>query len=306
MADREHLVRALWTLFEPIHAVSYFAPQAREHFGAVGLTRYWDGYFAGRAAPLGAVTAAPVIAIFGGFSPFLVERTLPGAWSIASPETALEARAAGAAATLRDVFADEDAIAIAADALTRAATVAATVGRPLAAANQALPVDSDPYRRLWQATATLREHRGDGHVIAQVTEGIGGLSAIVLRSAMDIEAETMKRARGWTEDQWASEVESLAARGMLERDGSITDAGIEALGRTETLTNRLALDPWSELDDQGVVHTARLVAPVAVACASMFPYPNPIGMPHAWDPFADPEAAQVPGAPVHRSPRPSR
>jgi hypothetical protein len=38
----------------------------------------------------------------------------------------------------------------------------------------------------------------------------------------------------------------------------------------------------------------------------MFPYPNPIGMPHAWDPFADPEAAQVPGAPVHRSPRPSR
>lgn len=300
LADREHLVRALWTLFEPIHAVSYFAPQAREHFGAVGLKRYWDGYFAGRAAPLGAVTAAPVVAIFSGFSPFLVERALPGAWSLASPEAALEARASGAAATLRDAFDDEDAIAIAADALSHAAGRARTVGRSLAAANQALPAESDPYRRLWQATATLREHRGDGHVIAQVTAGIEGLSAIVLRSAMDIDAETMKRARGWTEDQWASEVESLAARGMLEQDGSITEAGVDALGRAETLTNRLALDPWSELDERGVVQVARLVAPVAAACASLFPYPNPIGLPHAWDPFADPEAAEVPATPVRR------
>jgi hypothetical protein len=39
MASREHLVRAMWTLFEPIHAVSYFSPQSRDAFAAVGLTR---------------------------------------------------------------------------------------------------------------------------------------------------------------------------------------------------------------------------------------------------------------------------
>jgi hypothetical protein len=82
MTAREHAVRALWTLFEPIHAVSYFAQEARDEFAAIGLTRYWDGYFAGRAAPLGTVPAAPVVAIFNGFSPSLVGRALPAVWSV--------------------------------------------------------------------------------------------------------------------------------------------------------------------------------------------------------------------------------
>ena len=96
MASREHLVRALWTLFEPIHAVSYFSPQSREAFAAVGLTRYWEGYFGGRAAPLGPVAAAPVAAIFSGFAEPFVARALPALWSCATPEQALDARIAGA------------------------------------------------------------------------------------------------------------------------------------------------------------------------------------------------------------------
>ena len=49
----------MWTLFEPVHAVTYFAPEARSAFEAAGLRGFWRGYFAGRAAPLGpALTAA--------------------------------------------------------------------------------------------------------------------------------------------------------------------------------------------------------------------------------------------------------
>lgn len=62
----------------------------------------------------------------------------------------------------------EGAVTDAANLLARVAARVDTIGRPLAAANSALPVEPDPYRRLWQAATTLREHRGDGHVIALV------------------------------------------------------------------------------------------------------------------------------------------
>jgi hypothetical protein len=294
MASREHLIRALWTLFEPIHALTYFSPQAREAFAAVGLTRYWDGYFAGRAAPLGAVSAAPVTAIFSGFAPLMSERALPAAWSTASVESVLEARSLGAAATLRELFDDTDAVTAAADALTPIAAGAETIGRPLAAANQALPLESDPFRRLWQATATLREHRGDGHVVALVTGDIAGLSTIVLRCAVDLDAGTMKRARGWSDEQWTAEQEKLVERGLLGPDHSLARTGADALDTAEALTNHLAIGPWQHLDDTELRGIAGLLLPIALACAPLYGHPNPIGMPEPWDPIQDPDATSVP------------
>ena len=92
------VVRHLWQLYEPVHAVTYFAPQARAAFEGVGLRGFWRGYFAGRAAPLGAVAAAPVTALFFSFAPAMVSRALPEVWRRASPEQALAARLDGAVA----------------------------------------------------------------------------------------------------------------------------------------------------------------------------------------------------------------
>ena len=58
MADQDAVARRMWTLFEPVHAVTYFAPEALEAFKAARLRGFWRGYFAGRAAPRGA--AGPV------------------------------------------------------------------------------------------------------------------------------------------------------------------------------------------------------------------------------------------------------
>jgi len=298
MTAREHAVRAMWTLFEPIHAVSYFAPQARETFADIGLTRYWDGYFASRAAPLGPVSAAPIVAIFNGFSPFLVGRALPAVWGVASVDQVLDARSRGAAAALRSVVADESLIAEAAAVLTPLAHRIDVAGRPLAAANRALPEESDPYRQLWRAATILREHRGDGHVTSLLSEGIAGLAAIVLRSAIDVEATTMKRARGWSDDEWEAQVEDLIARGLLTADRAITAAGSAAVDNAEHLTNWLAERPWSALDDAGLARIARLIAPIAHACGRFFPYPNPIGMPQPWSPEDDPDAAAISEVPV--------
>ena len=82
-------MRFMWTLFEPIHDVTYFSPQARAAFEAAGLRGFWRGYFAGRAAPLGPVPAAPVVAAFFSFAPHMVARALPDVWSRATPERTL-------------------------------------------------------------------------------------------------------------------------------------------------------------------------------------------------------------------------
>lgn len=297
MTDRQHLTRALWTLFEPIHAVAYFAPEMRDAFATIGLPRYWDGYFAGRAAPLGAIGAAPVAAIFSGFAPSIVGRALPAVWSTVTPDAALEVRSLGAASSLRGLIPDSGVVAKVADALTDIAARADTIGRPLAAANRALPIESDPYRRLWQSTATLREHRGEGHVIALVAGDIAGLSAIVLRSSLDLDATAMQRSRGWSDDEWEAARQDLCVRGFVGADGRITAEGSAAIATAEHLTNTLAVGPWAHLDDAGLHEIALLLRPLATAVGALFPYPNPIGMPEPWDPESDPDALQIPRTP---------
>ena len=94
MADAAHTARAMWTLFEPIHAVTYFAPEARAAFEEAGLRGFWRGYFAGRAAPLGPAGAAVVTASFFNFAPAFVARAIPAVWDLITPEDALATRLA--------------------------------------------------------------------------------------------------------------------------------------------------------------------------------------------------------------------
>jgi hypothetical protein len=84
-----------------VHAVTYFAPECPEAMRALGLKGFWMGYFASRAAPLGAVGPGPVAAAFFNFTPTMVARALPDAWSLASPRTVIESRRAAVASALR-------------------------------------------------------------------------------------------------------------------------------------------------------------------------------------------------------------
>ena len=51
------LARRFFDRFEPVHAVTYFSPESRAAFDALGFRGFWMGYFAGRSAPLGPVAA---------------------------------------------------------------------------------------------------------------------------------------------------------------------------------------------------------------------------------------------------------
>src|SRR3954470_14926550 len=97
--------RRVWATLEPLHAVTYFAPESKTAYEAANLRGFWRGYFAGRAAPLGPIGAAPATALFFVFAPGMVERALPDVWSRATPAQALEARTDGAVRALERLLA---------------------------------------------------------------------------------------------------------------------------------------------------------------------------------------------------------
>ncbi|MDO0929220.1 hypothetical protein QQY24_28825 [Streptomyces sp. TG1A-8] len=69
-----------------MHDLVYFAPEARRAAAEPGLCGFWMGYFALRAAPLGAVPPSVVTSCFYVFHPARVGRAPPDAWD----HTALE------------------------------------------------------------------------------------------------------------------------------------------------------------------------------------------------------------------------
>src|SRR4051794_24034353 len=100
------LARRLFELTEPIGAVNFFADEPKEAMAELGSRGYWDGYFAGRSAPLGVVPPEVVHAAFYNFAPGEVARHLPKVWETTTPEAAHAARERGCVAALRRILAD--------------------------------------------------------------------------------------------------------------------------------------------------------------------------------------------------------
>jgi hypothetical protein len=274
------LARRMWTLFEPVHVVTYFAPEARSAFEDAGLRGFWRGYFAGRAAPLGAAAAAPVTGSFFSFAPSMVARALPGVWDLIAPADALAVRSAGAVAALRRLVSGRDpAVPELASLLADAASGLDCAGRVLAAANAALPAPAEPLALLWQAATVLREHRGDGHCAALVAAGIGGCEALVLRAGLDLARGLLQPMRGWTDEEWDQAAARLAGRGWLDQAGRATPAGTAAHRAVEDATDLAAARPWARLGHAATERLAALLGPVAQACAAELPFPNPVGIP---------------------------
>jgi len=273
--------RRLWLRLEAVHAVTYFSAQSREAAKEAGLKGFWMGYFGFRAAPLGAVAPAVVDAVFYNFAPRKVHRALPDAWGFAAPDRLIGVRATAAAAALRAISPEADAIAgRTVGVLADAVAAGKPDGRPIFAANRDLPAPDDVVERLWQYCTALREHRGDGHVSVLTTSGVDGLEAHVLYAAEhDVPASLLQEARGWTTEEWDAASGRLRSRGLLD-DGALTADGLALRQRVESETDRLAAQPYAELGDDVRERLVADLSPLAEAVAAdgSLPYPNPIGL----------------------------
>ena len=221
-------VHRMFELVEPIATIA-FSKVVTDAFLSLGMRNYWDGYFAGRAAPLGMAPAEVVHAVFYNFADGEVARHIPWVWGKTTPNEAIAVRERGSADALRQrmgKLADPPDVARVADLLTRAAVSAPTEGRALYAGLRALHVPAEPVAKLWHAATLLREHRGDGHNAVLVAHGIGGTESHVLVSLyVGEQPEEFSRTQHLPKAQLAAVVDGLRSRGLVDEAGGFTDAG---------------------------------------------------------------------------------
>ncbi|WP_432889946.1 SCO6745 family protein [Kribbella sp. CA-245084] len=261
-------VRRMFELVEPVATVT-FSDVPTEAFLAIGMRNYWDGYFAGRAAPLGMVPAEVVHAVFYNFADGEVARHIPWVWGKITPEEAIAVRERGSAAALRQrigELADSSELAQVADLATRAAISAPTEGRVLYAGLRALDVPEEPVAKLWHAATLLREYRGDGHNVALVAHGIGGTEAHVLMAlSLGMRAERFGRIHHLPKAQLSAVVDGLRDRGLVDAAGGFTDAGRETKSRIEALTDELAAPAYDILSADELDQLIAGLEPIATA-----------------------------------------
>jgi Helix-turn-helix family len=261
--------RKTWRTLEPLHGMVYFVPEAAAAYRALGVTGR-AGYFASRAAPMGAVRGEVVVSTFYNFNPELVHAAIPAAWAAASPEALVSARLRAVDAAFRRILGDEvlmsPALARAAELARAAAQEAArhSGGRPLAAAHAALDWPEAPHLALWHAQSVLREFRGDGHVALLVVHGLSGLDALVTHAAAgEVPARVLRTSRGWSAAEWDAAVAGLQRRGWLERDDELrlTEWGDAQRHGIEDGTDTLARGPYDSLGEEACSELRALTRP---------------------------------------------
>lgn len=268
MQHREPVARRMFELIEPISLVNFFSPEPNDSMAELGFGNYWDGYFAGRAAPLGRAPAEVVHAAFYNFADGEVARHIPRVWDTATPEAAHTARERGCVAALQRILGDlvkTPGFARAGELLARASTSAPMEGRVMYAGLRALPVPEHPVARLWHAATMLREHRGDGHIAALVCERIGGTEAHVLNALASgvYPAESFGRIHHLPEARLAEVMDGLRDRDLLDASGHFTDAGRATKDRIESLTDALAEAPYQALEPLELDQLVASLAPLS-------------------------------------------
>ena len=265
------MARKMWRTLEPYHGLIYFAPEATAAYEALGVMGF-DGYFASRAAPMGAVPAEVVVATFFNFNPAIVHHAIPAAWEATTPEALLEARVNAASDALRRAVGDlldGPSVPRAAELARTAAEACTEAGRPLYAGHASLPWPEEPELALWHAITLLREFRGDGHIACLVEAGLDGIDALVFHAASgEVPRSALQGSRQWDDASWDASVASLGARGFVDGDGAFTEAGAALRQQIEDRTDALALPPWEALGEEGCDELRSLVRPLSQAVVS--------------------------------------
>jgi hypothetical protein len=277
------LARRMWTRYEPLHAVAYFAPAPRERFEQAGVRGFWRTYFAGRAAPLGRTGPHAVHAAFQSFTFEMVHRAVPAVWELIAPADAWRTRIEGCGEALRSVTVGVDLRELVSVAATLRSVVERLdpVGRPFFAAHLDLDRPDDAHLSLWHSCTLLREHRGDGYVATCLAHDMSGLDMLLLaeRSGAVPHGHAATN-RGWSREAIAERIEALTAQGLLDAQGGLTDLARARRAAIEAGTDRLADAPWQALAAADVRRIEHVLTTAAgeVAGRGWITYPNPVGV----------------------------
>ena len=267
--DGAELARKTHRTLEPLHVVTYFAPEPSERYAALGVAGGMRGYFASRSAPLGRVPAEVVVATFFNFSPVLVAKAIPSVWESTTPEAMLEARYAATDDVYRRMLGDDvvtsEEMAEAASLAREATTALRIEGRPLFAAHAALDWPKPAHLQLFHAQTLLREHRGDAHIAALVLAGLDAVEALVTYVPMGrgMSEDMVRATRGWSDAEWDAAVARAQDRGLLDADRGHTAAGAAQREAIEQQTDAAAAAPYLHLGPERTERLRELARPWA-------------------------------------------
>ncbi|MFJ4713479.1 hypothetical protein [Streptomyces sp. NPDC088785] len=260
-------VRAVSRAVSAAHLFVYLAPESAEEAAALGVTDRGPAYLAFRSAALGPVPWQVTLAAFYNFSPRAV-RAMTGVWDAAPPERwqAARFRAVGRAMRRAGARLPDDRLCEARSLIDPVVAGADHAGKVLAAANASVALPSDPLVALWQQITVVREWRGDAHLVVLADNGLGPCDCLVLHTATGALPTALVRAtRQWDDREWGAATARLAARGWLDADGALTDAGAAARERVERETDEHCAALWTPIGAAGARRFASLIGPIADA-----------------------------------------
>ncbi|MFF9165018.1 hypothetical protein ACF081_32820 [Streptomyces longwoodensis] len=249
------------------HQFIYFVPESAEEAAGLGVTDRGPAYLAFRSAAMGAVPWQVTLAAFYNFSPRAV-RAMAGVWDAAPPERWQAARflAAGRAMRRVGVHLTEGHLAEARSLIDPVVAGADFAGKVLAAANASVVLPPDPLVALWQQITVVREWRGDAHLVVLADNGLGPCDCLVLHTATGRLPTALARAtRQWDDEEWNAATSRLVARGWLDSDAVVTDAGTAARERMEGETDEHCAALWAPIGTAGARRFASLIAPITDA-----------------------------------------
>jgi hypothetical protein len=126
------------------------------------------------------------------------------------------AREAGATAALRQILGDPGGVSDVLASLRRGAAAADVPGRPPFAGLVGMAAPDDELGQLWHVCAMFRECRGDSHLAALVSAGLGGLEAnIITELWVGYELTEYSATRAWSPEAIERATEGLRARGLI-------------------------------------------------------------------------------------------
>jgi hypothetical protein len=248
--DLHETARGLRNLVEPIAAGVYFAPEAQQRYEEQGLN-YFEGYFCSRGACLGKAPWSVICAAFGAFKPAVVERAVTGGWSRTDPGPLLAARLAGATDQLNRLLGEAGPeVKEATEILFSLTDGVDPSGRMLYSGLSVLPTPDTAMGRLWRAADLVREHRGDGHVAAWISRTDSCEITVLTELTWGLPPGAYVFTRGWNEEEVEAARERLRARGLLDGENQLTDAGRRVRAEIEHDTDLAEREVIDRLGDR--------------------------------------------------------
>ena len=283
------VARRMWSTSEPFVATGLICKESLISISGLGVPK-GAAFFAVRGAPMGAATPAIFASAFHGFTLDRLRDGLTAAWEATTPLAVIESTHTAIPMMAERVFGESQNL----QEIDRVGSLLAQIvsqldvsGRPLAAGNKAVTSPAEPWAKLWRAWNTLREYRGDAHVATLVANNLTVDEAQVLSAtwgATKYDVELLRSTRGLDDTRWELAQAQLIARGLLDAEGSISQAGMNLREDIEQKTDEACMNAWNQLS-MGELEDVRQVTyqlSAHIIEAGLFPVRSAVGAP--WPP----------------------